>query len=51
MLAGGLKSNNIHEAIKITNPPAIDISSGVEVQKGIKSPNLIKNFVNICRNV
>ena len=51
MLAGGLKSNNIHEAIKITNPPAIDISSGVEVQKGIKSPDLIKNFVNICRNV
>jgi len=51
MLAGGLKSNNIQEAIEITNPPAIDISSGVEVKKGIKSPKLIRDFVNICRNV
>ena len=51
MLAGGLQSNNIHEAIKITNPSVVDISSGVEVQKGIKSPKLIKDFVNICRNV
>ena len=51
MLAGGLQSNNIKEAIKITNPTAVDISSGVEVQKGIKSPKLIKDFVNICRNI
>jgi len=51
MLAGGLQSNNVQEAIKITNPPAIDISSGVEVKKGIKSPKLIKDFVNICRNI
>ena len=51
MLAGGLQSNNIQEAIKITNAKAVDISSGVEVQKGIKSPKLIKDFVNICRNV
>ena len=51
MLAGGLKSNNIQEAMKTTNPPAIDISSGVEIQKGIKSPELIKDFVNICRNI
>ena len=29
MLAGGLKFNNITEAIKITNAPAIDVSSGV----------------------
>ena len=51
MLAGGLQSNNIQEAIKITNAKAVDISSGVEVQKGIKSPKLIKDFVNICRNI
>ena len=51
MLAGGLQSNNIKEAIKITNLTAVDISSGVEVQKGIKSPKLIKDFVNICRNI
>tara|TARA_B100000780_G_scaffold139411_1_gene97639 strand:- start:146 stop:787 length:642 start_codon:yes stop_codon:yes gene_type:complete len=51
MLAGGLQSNNIQEAIKITNAKAVDISSGVEVQKGIKSSKLIKDFVNICRNI
>ena len=51
MLAGGLQSNNIEEAIKVTNPPAIDISSGVEIEKGIKSPHLIRDFVKICRNV
>ena len=51
MLAGGLRSNNIEEAIKIADPPAIDISSGVEIEKGIKSPKLIKDFVNICRNI
>ena len=51
MLAGGLQSNNVQEAIKITNAKAVDISSGVEVQKGINSPKLIKDFVDICRKV
>ena len=51
MLAGGLHSNNIQKAVNITNPPAIDISSGVEIEKGIKSPKLIKDFVEICKKV
>ena len=51
MLAGGIKYNNVKEAIKITNPPAIDISSGVEIQKGIKSSQLIKEFVKHCRSI
>ena len=51
MLAGGIQTNNVQEAIKITNAKAVDISSGVEIQKGIKSPKLIKDFVNICRNI
>ena len=51
MLAGGLNSNNIQEAIQITNPPAVDVSSGVEIKKGIKNPELIKEFVKNCRNV
>ena len=45
MLAGGLKFNNITEAIKITNAPAIDVSSGVEVHKGIKDSKLIKQLI------
>ena len=51
MLAGGLNINNISEAIDITRPPAIDISSGLETIKGVKDPQLIKNFVLKCRNL
>ena len=51
MLAGGLNINNISEAIDITKPPAIDISSGLETKKGVKDPQLIKNFVLKCRNL
>jgi len=51
MLAGGLNINNIEQAVKISNPPAIDISSGVEIRKGIKDPEMIKNFITKCRNI
>ena len=51
MLAGGLNINNIEKAIKISNPPAIDISSGVEISKGIKDPEMIKNFITKCKNI
>ena len=51
MLAGGLNIKNISEAISITNPPGIDISSGLETIKGVKNPELIKNFVFKCRNL
>ena len=36
MLAGGLNINNVEDALSITNAPVIDISSGVELEKGIK---------------
>ena len=51
MLAGGLNINNISEAINITKPPAIDISSGLEIKKGVKNTKLIKDFVIKCRNI
>ena len=51
MLAGGLNINNIEKAVKISDPPAIDISSGVEISKGIKDPEMIKNFITKCRNI
>ena len=51
MLAGGLNINNITEAIDITKPPAIDISSGLEKDNGTKDPQLIKDFVFKCRNL
>ena len=51
MLAGGLNLNNVEYAIKSTNAPGIDVSSGVEVSKGIKDPVLIRNFITKCRNI
>ena len=40
-LSGGINIKNIDEAIKIVNPKFIDISSGIEEIKGIKSSKLI----------
>jgi len=50
MLAGGLNVFNVNDAIKLTNAPAIDVSSGVEISKGVKDPKLIRNFIIKCRN-
>ena len=51
LLAGGLNSKNICQAIKFTHAKGVDISSGVEIYKGKKSPQLIENFVRKCRNI
>ena len=51
MLAGGINLSNVKDAIETANPPVIDVSSGVEVKKGIKCPELIKEFVTKCRNI
>ena len=46
ILSGGLDYNNILNALTVTNAKAIDISSGVEINKGVKSINLIRSFCN-----
>ena len=51
MLAGGLNIKNIENAINITKAPAIDISSGLEVRKGIKDSKLIEDFVSKCKSL
>ena len=51
MLAGGLNIKNIESAINITKAPAIDISSGLEVKKGIKDSRLIEDFVIKCKSL
>ena len=51
MLAGGLNIQNIEKAIEITKAPAIDISSGLEVIKGVKDPKLIENFIIKCKEL
>ena len=44
MLSGGLNAANVGEALRIANPPAIDVSSGVESAPGVKDPALIDEF-------
>ena len=51
MLAGGLNIENIENAIDITKAPAIDISSGLEIRKGLKDPKLIEDFVIKCKSL
>jgi phosphoribosylanthranilate isomerase len=49
MLSGGLNAANIGDALRSANPPAIDISSGVESAPGVKDPALIEQFFRAVR--
>ena len=51
ILAGGLGVDNVAEAIHTVKPYAVDVSSGVESEKGIKSAELITAFMNKVREV
>ncbi|MCX7821650.1 MAG: phosphoribosylanthranilate isomerase [Brevinematales bacterium] len=44
ILAGGINEKNIKDILSKVKPYAIDISSGVEREKGIKDNSLIENF-------
>ncbi len=45
ILAGGLTAENISQAVARTRPFAVDVSSGVESDKGIKSVEKIQAFM------
>ena len=45
ILAGGLSSENIEQAVTSVRPYAVDVSGGVEEMPGIKSEHKIKQFV------
>jgi phosphoribosylanthranilate isomerase len=45
MLAGGLTPGNVAEAVHIAGAPGVDVSSGVEANRGVKSITLIEAFL------
>jgi phosphoribosylanthranilate isomerase len=50
-LAGGLHTGNIAEAIAAVQPDVVDVCSGVESTKGIKSVEKMRDFVAAVRAV
>ena len=51
LLAGGLTPDNVAEAVRITGARCVDVSSGVEATRGVKSIELIKAFLERVRAI
>jgi phosphoribosylanthranilate isomerase len=49
MLSGGLDAGNVAEALRLTNAPGVDVSSGVEREPGVKDANKIREFIATAR--
>ena len=49
VLAGGLNADNVAAAIAEVRPYAVDVSSGVEEQPGVKSASKIESFIAAVR--
>jgi phosphoribosylanthranilate isomerase len=49
VLAGGLRPDNVGEAIARVRPYGVDVSSGVESSPGVKEPEMIAEFLEAVR--
>jgi phosphoribosylanthranilate isomerase len=51
ILAGGLKPENVSEAIRRLKPWGVDVSSGVEASVGRKDPKKVASFIQEARTL
>ena len=49
MLSGGLNPANVGEALRLADPPGLDVSSGVESAPGVKDVGLIRRFFDAVK--
>jgi len=49
ILSGGLNAVSLDEPVRRLRPWAVDVSSGVELEPGIKSPELIASFISAVK--
>ena len=50
LLSGGLTAANVGEALALTHPYAVDVSSGVEAAPGVKDPYRVQAFFEAVRS-
>ena len=51
LLAGGLTPENVREAVRISGAAALDVSSGVEDEPGIKNAGKIRQFIVVAKGL
>lgn len=49
ILAGGLTPVNVQEAIRVVQPYAVDVASGVEARPGVKDHALLRRFIEAAK--